>query len=131
MSGELLQFAGSLAAILVLAAIAWKLGLGGDARIRDEAHLRELVDEALCGFEAREIAIDPDGAAALASDGDGRVMLIRRHGARFAARLLDRSARAHVREGRIVVDPADRRFGTVTLDLGGDAAAWAERIEAL
>lgn len=131
MSGELLQFAGSLAAILVLAAIAWKLGLGGDARIRDEAHLRDLVDEALCGFEAREIAINPDGVAALASDGDGRVMIIRRHGAHFAARLLDRSARVHVREGRIVVDPADRRFGTVTLDLGVDAAAWAERIEAL
>ena len=58
MTGQALQFAGSLIAILALAWIARKLGLGGDTRIRDEAHLRELAEEALCGFEPVDIAID-------------------------------------------------------------------------
>ena len=42
MSAQALQFGGSLLAILALAWLAHRLGLGGDTRIRDEAHLREL-----------------------------------------------------------------------------------------
>ena len=36
------QLLGSLAAVLLLAACAWKLGLGGDVRIRSEDEARRL-----------------------------------------------------------------------------------------
>ena len=126
-----MQFGGSLLAILLLAGIAWKLRLGGDTRIRDEAHLRELADEALCGFDPVEVALDKAGLAALARDADGRVMLLRRHGAHFASRLID--GHAHVRLDRqfLVVGTSDRRFGEITLDLGDDAPAWAASLRRL
>lgn len=131
MAGKLIQFGGSLVAILVLAWIAWKLGLGGEPRIRDEAHLRELAEEALCGFEPVEVAIDQEGRAALARDAEGHIMLLRRHGAHFASRLLDKSARARIEGTVVVVTPADRRFGEARLDLGAPAPAWVQRIEQL
>ena len=126
-----MQFGGSLLAILLLTGIAWKLRLGGDTRIRDEAHLRELADEALCGFDPLEVALDKAGLAALARDADGRVMLLRRHGAHFASRLID--GHAHVRLDRqfLVVGTSDRRFGEITLDLGDDAPAWAASLRRL
>lgn len=131
MNRELIQFGGSLAAILVLAGIAWALKLGGDRRIRDEAHTRELADEALCGFDPIEIALDEEGQAALARDAGGRIMLLRRHGAHFASRLLDAGSVARVEESKLIVTAGDRRFGTATLDLGDEADAWVRRIEAL
>ncbi|OGS56510.1 hypothetical protein [Tsuneonella troitsensis] len=131
MTAELIQMGASLFAILALAWIALKLGLGGDSRIRDEAHLRELAEEALYGFEPMEIAIDRAGVAALARDADGRVMLLRRHGAHFASRLLD--GHTHVRLDRqfLVVGTSDRRFGEITLDLGDSAATWAASLRRL
>lgn len=131
MSGQLLQFGGSLLAILALGWIAHRLGLGGDTRIRDEAHLRALAEEALYGFEPIEIAIDRAGIAGLARDGEGRVMLLRRHGAHFAGRLLD--SHAHIRLDRhfLIVGTADRRFGTMSLDLGDQAQAWAASLRRL
>lgn len=131
MTAELIQMGASLFAILALAWIALKLGLGADSRIRDEAHLRELAEEALYGFEPMEIAIDRAGVAALARDADGRVMLLRRHGAHFASRLLD--GHTHVRHDRqfLVVGTSDRRFGEITLDLGDSAATWAASLRRL
>ena len=131
MTGKLIQMAASLAAIIALAWIALRLGLGGDARIRDEAHLRELADEALHGFDPVEVAIDRAGLAAIARDADGRIMLLRRHGAHFASRILD--GHAHVRLDRnfLVVGTSDRRFGEVTLDLGDTAASWAASLRRL
>ena len=131
MTAELIQMGASLFAILALAWIALKLGLGGDSRIRDEPHLRELAEEALYGFEPMEIAIDRAGVAALARDADGRVMLLRRHGAHFASRLLD--GHTHVRLDRqfLVVGTSDRRFGEITLDLGDSAATWAASLRRL
>lgn len=128
---ELLQLAASLAAILALAGLAFKLRLGGDARIANEDHLRALADEALPGFEPVATAIDRAGLAALARDGDGRVMVLRRHGAHFVARLLD--GHAHVRLDRnfLVVGTSDRHFGEVTLDLGDQAPAWAASLRRL
>jgi len=131
MSAQALQFGGSLLAILALAWLAHRLGLGGDARIRDEAHLRELAEEALCGFEPVAVAIDRAGFAALARDGAGRIMLLRRHGAHFASRLLDSHANARLDRNLLVVGSADKRFGEVTLDLGNDAQAWAASLRRL
>lgn len=129
--GLILKLGGSLLAIVALAAVAWKLGLGGDLRIRDEAHARELADHAVSGFEAEDVAIDRAGHAALLRDSGGRVMLLRRHGAHFAARML--TGHAHVRLDRhaLVVGTGEKRFGEVTLDLGGRAQYWAASLRRL
>lgn len=128
MTGKVLQFGGSLAAILILAWIALKLGLGGDTRIRDRDHLRELADEALHGFDPVDMTIDRSGLAAVARDGDGRVMVLRRHGSHFVSRVLQEPAQFR-RDGPVlVIETGDRRFGAVTLDLGDEADAWAERL---
>ena len=131
MSAQLLQFGGSLIAILALAWIAHRLGLGGDTRIRDEAHLRELAEEALCGFEPVDIAIDREGMGALARDAQGRVMLLRRHGAHFASRLLDDHFRVRLDRNLLSVSTGEKRFGAITLDLGDKAPAWAASLKRL
>ena len=131
MTGKLIQFGASLVAILALAWIALKLGLGGDRRIRDEAELRMLAEEALYGFDPVEVAIDRAGLAALARDAEGRVMLLRRHGAHFVSRLLDGHAAVRLDRNYLVVGTNDRRFGVATLDLGDQAAAWAASLRRL
>ncbi|WP_374406954.1 hypothetical protein [Pelagerythrobacter sp.] len=129
--GLLLQLGASLLAILVLAGIAWKLGLGGDTRIRDEEHARELADEAESGFSAVDIAIDRAGYAALLRDTDGRVLLLRRHGSHFASRLLTGHASVRLDRHLLVVGTSDKRFGEVTLDLGNKAQYWAASLRRL
>ena len=131
MSAELLQFGGSLLAILLLAWTAHRLGLGGDTRIRDEMHLRELAEEALCGFEPVALAIDRAGIGALARDAQGRVMLLRRHGAHFVSRLLDSHHHVLLDHNLLTVGTGEKRFGTITLDLGNDAPAWAASLRRL
>jgi len=131
MNAELLQFGGSLLAILGLAWLAHRLGLGGDTRIRDEAHLRELAEEALCGFEPVDLAIDRSGMGALARDAEGRVMLLRRHGTHFASRLLDNHLHVRLDRNLLEVGTGEKRFGRITLDLGDQAPAWAASLRRL
>jgi hypothetical protein len=125
MTAELLKFGGSLFAVLLLVLVAWRMGLGGDARIRSEHDACALADEALCGFTPTAIGIDRAGCAALVRDAAGRVMLIRRHGAHFAARLLDSHAHARLDRNFLTIGTAGTGFGSVTLDLGDQAQVWA------
>ncbi len=122
---QALQFAGSLAAILLLAWLARKLGLGGDERLRDPEEARRLADEALCGFEAEDVVLDRAGIGALLRDSSGRVLLLRRHGARWVARLLDSHAGVRLDRNFLTVATAERSFGAITLDLGDQAQVWA------
>ena len=121
----LLQIGGSLVAILLLAWLAHRLGLGGDIRIRSEEQARELAEEAIYGFDAEDIAIDRAGMGALVRARDGRVMLLRRHGTHFASRLLDSHAHARLDQGFLTLATSDRTFGSVTFDLGQKAGEWA------
>lgn len=123
--GLAIQLVGSLIAILVLAWLAHRLGLGGDARIRSEDEARALADEAVHGFEPVEVAIDKAGMGALCRDGEGRVLLLRRHGSHWASRLLETHANTRLDRGFLTLATADRRFGSVTFDLGDKAAIWA------
>lgn len=127
----LLKFGGSLVAILALAWLAQWLGLGGDARIQGEYHARALAEEAICGFEPVEIVIDRAGMGALLRDARGRVLLLRRHGTHFAGRLLDSYAHARLDRNLLTLATADRRFGSVTLDLGSKAPEWAASLRRL
>jgi len=124
-TAQALQFGASLAAILLLAGLARRLGLGGDIRLRETEQARRLGEEALCGFEAEDIALDRAGIGALLRDRDGRVMVLRRHGARWAARLLDGHETVRLDRTFLTVATRERNFGAITLDLGDQAQVWA------
>lgn len=126
-----IQLGASLAAILLVAWLVGKLGLGGDVRIRDADEARRLANEAIYGFEAIEIGLDRAGIGALLSDAAGRVMLLRRHGAHFAARLLTSHEGIRLDRNFLVIATGERSFGTVTLDLRDEAQAWASALRRL
>ena len=126
----LLQLVGSLVAILALAGIARWLGLGGDGRITSEADACVLADEAVSGFAPVGTAIDAGGKAAILRDAQGRILVLRRHGAQFAGRVLDASAAARADGQNLDIDTGERRFGTITLRID-DPRPWVRAIEAI
>lgn len=126
--GLLIQTAGSLVAILALAGLAWWLRLGGTALLDSDEAVRRAAGEVEDGFVPAAMA--HDGKAALARDGAGRIMVIKRHGNRFAGRVLGPGAAAWVAGGQIEVVPGETRFGTVFLTIP-DAEAWADAINAV
>jgi hypothetical protein len=132
MSGELVKFLGSLLAVATLIAIAWRLKLGTDGpRIAGTAEACELADDAVCGFVAKEVALDAGGRGALISDCEGRILLLAPHGVHFAARLLNVDSRADCLGGSLSITTGERNFPPILLELGDVAEAWARRIDAL
>jgi hypothetical protein len=131
MLAQLLQIGGSLVAILLLAWTCRKLELGTDVRIEGEGHARQLAAAASDGFTATELALDRAGIGALLRDGQGRVMLLRRHGAHFVARLLDSHAFARLDRNFLTIGNGENSFGSVTLDLGDKAQVWASSLRYL
>ncbi|MFM5923543.1 MAG: hypothetical protein ACKOPG_05090 [Novosphingobium sp.] len=128
---QLIQMGASLLAILLLAWAVGRMGLGADVRIRDEAQARQLARAAVFGFHPRELALDRAGIGALLRDDQGRVMLLRRHGANFAARLLDSHAFARLDRNFLTIGTGEKAFGSVTLDLGENAQIWASSLRRL
>lgn len=130
----ILQFAGSLIAILLLAWLARKLGLGGAPRLDTHSAVLDAAREAVDGFEPAGAAIDSDGRAALARNDAGQIMILKPHGSRVAGRILGPSASASLQSGGdgpvITVDCGERTFGIVYLRLT-DAQTWADAINAL
>jgi hypothetical protein len=127
----LAQTAASLVAILALAGLAWWLKLGGTPRLDCEEAVRRAAGEVEDGFTPVAFACDAGGAAALARDASGRIMAIRRHGNRFAGRVLGTAAAA-VRQHsspdfNLAIDPGEPRFGKVFLTLP-EPEAWADAI---
>lgn len=120
-----IKLAGSLVAILAVAWLARWLGLGGDVRIRDEAHARRLANEAVYGFEPVSVALDRAGIGALLKDAQGRQMLLRRHGAMWVGRLLDGKVEARLDQDFLTIGTGEKTFGSVTLQLGDAAQVWA------
>ncbi len=125
MTAQLLQLGGSIIAILFLAWLARHWNLGGDVRIRSEEQARSIADEIVCGFDATDVAIDKAGIAALMRDAKGRHLLIRRHGAQFAGRLLDRHTETRLDQNFLTVGTGEQTFGKITLNLGEQAQYWA------
>lgn len=131
MTAQLIQAGASLLAILALAWLARRLDLGADVRIRNEDEARQLAAEALCGFDAEDLALDRAGIGALLRDRMGRVMLLKRHGAHFAARLLDSHSHARLDRNFLTIGSGESTFGKVTLDLGDKAQVWASSLRRL
>ena len=121
----LIKLGVSLLSILALAGLAKLLNLGGDLRIRDEDHARALAQEAVSGFVATDIVIDRAGMGALLKDAAGRQMLLRRHGAAFVGRLLDRRLEARLDQNFLTIGTGEKTFGSITLNLGDAAKYWA------
>ena len=126
----LLQFLGSLAAILALAGLAWWMKLGPEPRLADEDAARAAADEAVSGFIPAAIGLDRDGRGALMRDAEGRVLLLRPHGVHFAGRMLTPLASATIDGDALLVDTAEKRYGAARLVLG-DPSAWVQAIEAI
>jgi hypothetical protein len=125
----LFQTAGSLAAILALAGLAWWMKLGGTPALDSEEAVRRVAGEVEDGFDP--VTVDFDGNAAIARDAQGRIMVIKRHGNRFAGRILGAQAKAGVWQDRgyrsLQVDSGERRFGTVFLEIPAPET-WADAI---
>lgn len=127
----LVQLALSLVAVLLMGAIAWWLKLGGDVRIGSEEEARILADQAVCGFEPVAVVVDRAGIGAMLKDAEGRQMLIRRNGAHFVGRLLDRNVVARLDRNFLTIGVGERSFGSITLDLGLEAQQWASGLRHL
>lgn len=123
----LIQTAGSLMAILALAGLAWWMKLGGAPRLDSDEAVQRAAGEVEDGFAPVATACDAAGASALARDAQGRILVIKRHGNRFAGRVLGPGAAAWAAGGQLEVVPGEARFGTVFLTLP-DAEAWADAI---
>jgi hypothetical protein len=130
----LFQTAGSLVAILALAGLAWWLKLGGAPVLDSDDAVARAAGEVEDGFTPLASACDAEGDAALARDAAGRIMVIKRHGNRFAGRILGPGAAARIDnqpgEFNLVVDAGEARFGKVFLTLP-QPETWAEAINRL
>ncbi|MBY6015427.1 hypothetical protein KUV75_11020 [Qipengyuania gaetbuli] len=130
MPPALLQFLGSLVAILALAAIARAMKLGPERTLKSREEALEAAEEAVSGFSAVALALDADGRGALLRDALGRVLLLRPHGTHFAGRVLTAAARARLEGDALVIDTAEKRYGTARLRVD-DADAWMQAIETI
>lgn len=123
----LLQFLGSLLAILALAWIARWLRLGPAPKLRDEADARRIADQIVNGYVPVAVALDSEGKGALMRDADGRLLLIRPHGTHFAGRILTPGASARCEGEGLIIDSGERHFGSTRLVLP-DPQGWARAI---
>lgn len=125
---EAIKLAASLVAIFGIAWLVRGMKLGGEARIRDAAHALQLADEAEVGFGGTDVGLDRAGYAALVRNAEGRQLLIRAHGTQFAARDVDAGFTGRLDKDFLTLTAPERRFGSVTLQLGKDAGLWASRM---
>ncbi|WP_301751088.1 hypothetical protein [uncultured Erythrobacter sp.] len=127
----LIQTMVSLAAILALAGLAWRLKLGGSPTLTSDDDVRRAAGEVEDGFDPVAIARDGEGVAAIARDAQGRIMVIKRHGNRFTGRMLDADANATLNIGLgetvLVVRTGQTLFGDIYLAID-DPQAWVATI---
>lgn len=126
----LIQFFGSLAAILFIAWLVRRMGLGNTPSLGSAQAVNTAAGEVEDGFTPAAIAVDRRGQAALARDGQGRIMVLRPHGGHIAGRVLTAGACADISGDRLTIDCGERRFGSVSLEFDG-SRPWADAINRL
>jgi len=107
------QLGGSVAAVLLLAWVSWLLKLG-ESRIADAETAKTMAEEALSGFDARAALVGTNGAAALVLGTDG-IALLKRHGAKVAARRLGRPLWRRPSPEGVTIETGEKMFGPVLL----------------
>lgn len=127
----LIQLGVSLIAVLFVAWLVKRIGLGADPRIEDAAHAIGLAEEAEAGFKGIEVARDRAGFAAIVRNAEGRMMLVRAHGNHFAARPVDAATVGRLDKDFLTLTTPEKTFGSVTLQLGKEAGMWASRMRDL
>ena len=127
----LIQFGVSLVAVLFVAWLVKRMGLGADPRIADADHAIRLAEEAEAGFNGTEVARDRAGLSAIVRNAEGRMMLVRAHGNHFAARPVDAATVGRLDKEFLTLTMPEKTFGSVTLQLGKDAGMWASRMRDL
>jgi hypothetical protein len=120
-----IQFGVSLFAVLTLAWLVKFLKLGGEARLRDVDHARQIASESVYGFRAVDVALDRAGYGALVKDARSRHMLIRAQGINFVTRMISPQTNARLDQNFLTLDVAEPDFAPVTLNLGEAAQYWA------
>lgn len=106
----------SLAAILAVAGLVWLLQLG-ESKIGDAQDAARIAEEQIAGFQSGPVLMSDDGEAALIEGTDGRVVILKRHGAHCAGRVLQKPLRVHRCSEGWKVETGDPRFGHVALAL--------------
>ena len=124
MASEVVRFAASLAAVLALVGLAHLLGFSAARRLESEADAREQFRLAPGGFEPREIVLDKDGGAALASDGARALMILVPHGRHHVAL---RVACIQLKGGALDVATAPPDSRHLILHLDSDPPDWVLR----
>lgn len=104
---------GSLVAVLALAGIAAWLKLGGDPL--DVAAAIDAAGDMLPGFVPEVALLGEDGEAGLVRGREGRVALLKRHGAQPAVRELTRPVGLAAGDKGTIVRSGDRMFGDVVM----------------
>ncbi len=128
---DIIQTGASLVAVLFIAWLVGRMGLGADPRIQDADHAILLAEEAEAGFRGIEVARDHAGFAAIVRNAEGRMMLVRAHGNHFAARPVDAAVMGRLDKEFLTLTMPEKTFGAVTLKLGKDAGMWASRMRDL
>lgn len=126
----LLQFLGSLVAILALAGIALWMKLGEAEHFSDAQSVRDAAHAAEYGFSPVQTVIAEDGRAALAKDAQGRIMLLRAHGNKIAGRILGPAAAARTEGETLIIHSGERRFGEARLVIA-NSSVWMQSIEGI
>ncbi|KLI65255.1 hypothetical protein AAV99_04870 [Aurantiacibacter marinus] len=127
MDSQMLQFAGSLAAIAAVIALAHFLGFSRGGRVATETEARALFALAPGGFETVELCLDEEGRGAIARDSAGRLAVLLPHGGQFVARVLEPGARLTADGDRLSIEGSASGRKPVTLHLGNAAQGWTNQ----
>ena len=101
---------GSLAGVLLLAAVAHLLRLGSTDPL-DEMTARRAAESDRPGLVVEAVALSMSRRAALVRARDGGLILVKRHGVHLATRLVAALPEVPASGASVMVDAGDRRFG--------------------
>ena len=126
-----LSLGGSLAAVLVVAWLVGRLGLGRETPL-DETTARRIAEETFIGHRFGAVALDRDGRSALVEGSGGEFALVRGHGDKWVARLLKAPVAARHDGEALIISSGEAMFSATTLALGAEAAArWESRLQGM
>ena len=111
--------------VLIISVIAYLLGFRKTPTLADSQAAALIVQQSLIGFKPSDAILSADHRAALVNAADGRIALVRPHGDRWVARIVD-GAQTQLSGESLTIRLDEPMFSPVSLALGGNAAHWAK-----